>query len=243
MLSGQTLAAQPLPLQEAYAEGRFGVRPLEIRLAFSAKSSEWLFALQQGMKRALDILLALVGIFALLPVFLVIGLLVKLTSPGPILYKSLRIGKHYRPFLMYKFRTMAINADALREELRKKANLQGNLFKLPDDPRVTRIGRFLRALSLDELPQLFNVVQGNMSLVGPRPLPPDESELFEEPYTIRYQVSPGITGIWQVSGRSQLDFGRLCKLELTYVLGWSLWEDVKILLKTVPVVLLKKGAC
>jgi lipopolysaccharide/colanic/teichoic acid biosynthesis glycosyltransferase len=168
--------------------------------------------------------------------------LIKLTSTGPVLYKSERIGKNYQPFYMYKFRTMTVDADAKRDELRKQANLEGGLFKLENDPRVTAIGKILRALSLDELPQLLNVVRGEMSLVGPRPLPADESQLFEDPYTLRFQVYPGITGLWQVSGRSNLNFAQLCQLEMGYVMDWSLASDLGILLQTLPAVLASRGA-
>lgn len=197
---------------------------------------------QQQLKRIIDLTIALISLLLLSPVWVGIALLVWATSPGPVLYKSTRIGQGYRPFEMYKFRTMHVDADSLREALRKQANLQGNLFKLPHDPRVTRVGKFLRAFSLDELPQLLNVIRGEMSLVGPRPLPPDESHLFEAPYTMRYFVKPGITGIWQISGRSKLDFKKLCQLELSYILQWNAWQDIKILLKTIPVVLLREGA-
>lgn len=200
------------------------------------------FPLQQVLKRIMDITLAIVGLILLAPVLLLISTLIKATSPGPILYKSLRIGKNRHPFYMYKFRTMCVEADSLRDELRQKANLQGNLFKLHNDPRVTPLGKFLRACSLDELPQLINVILGNMSLVGPRPLPPDESDLFESPYHLRFQVLPGITGMWQVNGRSTLNFKQLCELELSYVLHWNLWMDIKIILKTVPAVLKSRGA-
>ena len=199
--------------------------------------------IQLFLKRALDIVLASVGLLAISPLLAVIAIAIKLSSPGPVLYKSLRVGREYEPFYMYKFRTMRPDADALRDELRKQANLEGNLFKLENDPRVTGIGNLLRATSLDELPQLLNVIKGEMSLVGPRPLPPDEAHLFEEPYTVRYKVFPGITGLWQVSGRSGLDFSQLCNLELKYVVTWSLLEDIRILFATVPAVLLRKGAC
>ncbi len=194
------------------------------------------------LKRLMDIVLASIGLLLLMPILLIIAILVKATSPGPIFYKSLRVGKDYKNFYMLKFRTMRTDADALREKLRQENNLQGNLFKLKDDPRVTRFGKFLRAFSLDEFPQLINVIRGEMSLVGPRPLPPDESELFEGPYTVRFNVLPGITGIWQVSGRSALDFNKLCRLERSYVMDWSIWSDLRILFKTVPAVLMKSGA-
>lgn len=203
----------------------------------------WTHKLQQGVKRLIDITGALVGLTLLSPVFLVLAALVKITSPGPIFYNSLRVGKQYQPFYMLKFRTMQVNADAIRDQLRAEANLEGNLFKLANDPRITPIGKMLRAFSLDELPQLVNVLKGEMSLVGPRPLPPDEAHLFEAPYTIRYEVLPGITGAWQVGGRSQLDFKQLCQLEFAYVRQWSVLKDIQILLKTVPAVLLSRGAC
>lgn len=217
-------------------------RGFRLELAFLNRSSQSLYRLQQGAKRAFDLIAASLGMLAISPVLLVIAVLVKLTSPGPILYTSQRIGKNYQPFGMYKFRTMSTDADARRDALRKQANLEGGLFKMENDPRVTSFGKFLRALSLDELPQLLNVMKGEMSLVGPRPLPPDESELFEDPYTLRFQVYPGITGQWQVSGRSNLKFDQLCKLEMDYVLSWTLLCDLQILLKTLPAVLASRGA-
>lgn len=218
-------------------------QPLHLEMRFLQQSCGLGVKIQKFTKRVLDVVLATAGLIALSPLLLVIALMIKLTSPGPVIYKSLRIGKNYQPFHMYKFRTMHVNADSMRDELRKQAKLEGNLFKLANDPRIIPVGKVLRATSLDELPQLVNVILGQMSLVGPRPLPPDESYLFQAPYTLRYHVTPGITGIWQVSGRSKLDFKQFCKLELTYVLHWNLWEDIRILLKTVPAVLSKSGAC
>ncbi len=215
---------------------------LDLEFAFLSRSFQREYLLQQGAKRLMDFLLAVMLIQALLPVFLIISLLIKMTSPGPVIYKSLRIGKHNEPFHMYKFRTMHVDADAQRDALRQQANLQGNLFKIKNDPRVTRFGAFLRACSLDELPQLINVIQGNMSLVGPRPLPPDESILFESPYNMRFLVKPGITGLWQIKGRSNLGFQDLCQLELNYLLGWSILMDMWILLQTFPAVLKTRGA-
>lgn len=194
------------------------------------------------LKRVMDILLASIALLVLSPVLLGIILLLKITSSGPVFYKSLRIGKGYKPFQMLKFRTMAVNADSLRDQLREQANLQGQLFKLKDDPRVTPVGKFLRAFSLDELPQLINVLKGEMSIVGPRPLPPDESELFDLPYTIRFNVNPGITGAWQVGGRSNSDFDRLCHLEYSYIKDWNLMKDIEIIFATIPAVLTKSGA-
>lgn len=215
---------------------------VRLELAFLSKSRQWVYRLQQTFKRIFDIAAASVGLLVISPVLLVIALLIKFGSPGPILYKSERIGKNYKPFYMYKFRTMGVDADAQREALRKQANLDGNLFKIENDPRVTRVGKVLRALSLDELPQLLNVVRGEMSLVGPRPLPRDESEMFQDPYTLRFHVYPGITGLWQVSGRSNLPFAKLCSLEMEYVTGWNLLNDFRILFQTIPAVLGSRGA-
>ncbi len=195
------------------------------------------------LKRLMDIMLASLALIALAPLLLAIALVIKVFSPGPVFYKSLRIGKDYRPFYMYKFRTMKVNADAERDRLREEAHLQGQLFKLKHDPRVTPLGRFLRAFSLDELPQLLNVLKGDMSLVGPRPLPPDESGLFRYPYTLRFSVYPGITGAWQVNGRSNTNFDQLCKLEFQYLQNWTILSDLKIMLATVPAVLMRRGAC
>jgi lipopolysaccharide/colanic/teichoic acid biosynthesis glycosyltransferase len=227
-------AHSPEMLHGLWAEKRFQ------QLVSSSK-----FRLGQGFKRVFDITAASLGLLALLPVLCVIALLVKLTSPeGPILYKSRRIGKNQQPFNMYKFRTMIPNADKLREELRRQNQQEGQLFKLKHDPRVTPLGAFLRKYSLDEFPQLLNVIKGDMSLVGPRPFSPDNCELFSWPYTLRFRLQPGITGMWQVNGRSNVtDFEQVCKMELNYVTGWNLWHDGIILLKTIPAVLLKKGSC
>lgn len=213
-----------------------------IEIAFLNRSSQLVYKLQQGLKRLFDVLAASLGILAISPVLLGIALLVKFTSPGPILYKSPRIGKNFQPFGMYKFRTMSADADAQREALRKQTNQENGLFKLANDPRITPVGKVLRALSLDELPQLLNVIRGEMSLVGPRPLPQDESALFREPYTLRFQVFPGMTGAWQVSGRSNITFEQLCKLEMQYVMNWTLFTDLDILFKTLPAVLASRGA-
>ncbi len=218
-------------------------RSFRIELTFLNRSGQWLYKGQQALKRLFDILAAALGLLAISPLLLTIAALIKLTSPGPVLYKSLRIGKNYQSFHMYKFRTMGVNADAQRDALRQQAGLEGELFKMDNDPRITPVGRILRALSLDELPQLFNVLRGEMSLVGPRPLPPDESEMFKAPYTLRFQVFPGITGLWQVSGRSKLNFSQLSKLEMDYVLEWNVLTDLGILFRTIPAVLMSRGAC
>lgn len=220
----------------------FSQSVLRFEMIFLNRSAQWGYQIQQFLKRAFDVLAASLGLMAISPLLLLIAALVKFTSPGPILYKSQRIGKNFQPFGMYKFRTMCVDADAQREALRQQTEQTNGLFKLANDPRVTEVGKVLRALSLDELPQLLNVLRGEMSLVGPRPLPQDESELFQEPYTLRFQVFPGMTGAWQVGGRSNLSFEQLCQLEMKYVLEWNIFSDVTILLKTLPAVLASRGA-
>lgn len=178
------------------------------------------------------------------PVYLALALLIKLDSPGAVFFKQERIGLHCKKFKIWKFRTMVTNAENMQKDLEAKNEIKdGVLFKMKDDPRITRIGKFLRRYSLDELPQLFNVVLGQMSLVGPRPLPMRDVEKFQTTHFIRQEVLPGITGLWQVSGRSNIDnFEDAVKLDIAYIESWSLWLDLTILLKTVKVVFDKTGA-
>ncbi len=199
-------------------------------------------ATQLVLKNLLDKILATLIILILSPGLLLIALLVKLSSPGPILYKSERIGYGKDTFHMYKFRTMIHNADQLRKQLRLENQQTNELFKLKDDPRITSIGKFLRAYSLDEFPQLLNVLRGEMSLVGPRPFAPDDCQLFEEPYYLRFMVLPGMTGAWQVGGRSLTTFQEMCELDINYIKNWSLLEDLRILTMTLPAMLFCKGA-
>ena len=196
------------------------------------------------IKRCFDICGSAILLFILSPLYLAIALLIKLDSPGSILFKQNRIGLHCKQFKIWKFRTMVSNAEKLQASLENKnENKDGVLFKLKDDPRITKVGKFLRRYSLDELPQLFNILIGEMSLVGPRPLPTRDVDKFKSAYFIRQEVLPGITGLWQVSGRSNIDnFEDTIKLDLKYIENWSLWLDLQILLKTVQVVLQKKGA-
>ena len=196
------------------------------------------------LKRYIDFLGALVILLILSPVYLLISALIRLDSPGPIFYKQTRVGLHGEEFKAWKFRSMVVNADQLQKELEARNEAKdGILFKMKDDPRITRVGKFLRQYSLDELPQIFNVLLGEMSLVGPRPLPLRDVEKFSEYHFIRHEVLPGITGLWQVSGRSDvIDFEHVIRLDLMYIENWSLWLDFKILLKTVEVVLKKTGA-
>jgi exopolysaccharide biosynthesis polyprenyl glycosylphosphotransferase len=203
------------------------------------------------LKRTVDVALALVGGIVVLPVLLLVALAIKLTSPGPTLYKQQRVGRNGREFTFYKFRSMYAESDdrahreyaeALMRGEPAGVNMRGEkVYKLIDDPRVTPVGRFIRATSLDEFPQLWNVIRGDMSLVGPRPCLPYEWELYEEWQRPRLSVLPGITGLWQVSGRSQVPFEEMVLLDLHYIANWSPSLDFRLLLKTVPVVLNGSG--
>ena len=195
-------------------------------------------------KRVFDVCLAGLAVLIGAPIFLLIALLIYLDSPGPIFYKQTRIGLKDEPFELWKFRTMVANADRLQKELEAKNETKdGVLFKIRNDPRITRVGKYLRQYSLDELPQLFNVLCGEMSLVGPRPLPLRDVEKFSQHHHIRQDVLPGITGLWQISGRSDVaDFEQAYQLDLSYITNWSILLDLKILLKTVGVVLQRSGA-
>jgi exopolysaccharide biosynthesis polyprenyl glycosylphosphotransferase len=194
------------------------------------------------IKRSFDLAVALVLIVVLSPLLIAIALGVFITSRGPVLYRSIRPGIGGEPFACFKFRTMRSDADQLQADLESHNEASGALFKIRHDPRLTRFGRFLRRYSLDELPQLFNVVQGRMSLVGPRPLPQRDFDQLEDWHKKRYLVLPGVTGLWQVSGRSELDFDDLVRLDFLYLERWSVGLDLTILLKTIPAVLSREGA-
>jgi len=195
------------------------------------------------IKRALDLAGATCGLIALSPLLLGCALAVKFTSPGPIVFAQPRYGRNRRLFRMYKFRTMVQDAERLQGALEAQNEAQGPVFKIRSDPRVTRVGRVMRRLSLDELPQLLNVLQGDMSLVGPRPLPVRDVSRFSETWLMRrFSVKPGLTCLWQVNGRSDVDFDRWVRLDLDYIDNWSLGLDMRILFKTVPVVLWGRGA-
>lgn len=194
-------------------------------------------------KTVVDVTCASLGILVLSPVFLVCAAVIRLESPGPVIFKQKRIGRDGRPFNFYKFRSMYIDAGQRRQELLKaNESKDGVIFKMQKDPRVTRFGRFIRKFSIDELPQLFNVVVGDMSLVGPRPPLPSEVAEYTLEDRKRLTVKPGITCIWQVSGRSDLPFRQQVALDKEYIMSRSLWRDLWILLKTVPAVLTGKGA-
>lgn len=192
-------------------------------------------------KRIFDIVVSLLALPVLTPMILICAIAIWLDDPGPIFFRQLRTGKGGRRFEMYKFRTMVSNAEELKEKYAHLNELTWPDFKINDDPRVTRIGRFLRKSSLDELPQIFNVLMGNMSLVGPRPTSFDVNT-YSLWHTERLEVLPGITGLWQVSGRSDVDFDERLLLDIEYIEHQSLWLDIKILLRTVLVVFNREGA-
>jgi exopolysaccharide biosynthesis polyprenyl glycosylphosphotransferase len=195
-------------------------------------------------KLALDFFGALALIIVASPVMLAVALLVKFTSPGPVFFRQQRSGLNGAPFNIYKFRTMTSNAEQLKHELAAMNEMSGPVFKVTNDPRVTPVGKWLRKWSLDELPQLFNVLRGEMSLVGPRPLPVDEVKRFNDlAHRRRLSVKPGLTCLWQVRGRNKIsDFKEWVRLDLEYIDNWSIWLDVKILLQTLPAVLRTTGA-
>lgn len=195
-------------------------------------------------KRLVDVICAAGAVVVLLPILLLIALFIRLDSPGPVVFRQLRTGLGGRPFWMYKFRTMVENADEIKPHL-GHLNQSGDprLFKIRNDPRVTRVGRLLRRTSIDELPQLINVLRGEMSLIGPRPFFPEDLDQYAPHHFERLSVLPGITGLWQVRGRSEvLDFEEVIRFDREYIQAWSLWLDLKILVLTLPAVLRRTGA-
>jgi len=186
------------------------------------------------MKRLFDLLGAGIGLILLSPIFLVVAILIKLEDPkGPVIFKQVRVGKNGEKFFMYKFRSMVTDAESLLPGLLDKNEIQGAMFKMKEDPRVTKIGRFIRKTSIDEFPQLFNVLKGDMSLVGPRPPLEREVAMYTSYDRQRLLVTPGCTGLWQVSGRSSLSFKQMVELDLYYIQHRSILFDIKILIKTV----------
>ena len=195
-----------------------------------------------AVKRTFDLVVSLLVLVVFLPLWLLIALAIKLGSRGPVFYADRRVGVGEQEFPMLKFRTMVADAAAKQSELEDRNEASGALFKIEDDPRVTRVGKVLRRLSLDEIPQIVNVLRGEMSLVGPRPLPLRDYKLLEDWHRARYAVLPGMTGLWQISGRSGLTFDDLVRLDFTYLENWSIWLDITIIVKTIPAVLTRRGA-
>lgn len=195
------------------------------------------------VKDVVDRMLASIGLLFLWPIFLAIAAAIKISSPGPVFFVQQRFGLNKRRFGMYKFRSMVVDAEARQAALEHLNETTGPTFKIKRDPRITRVGAFLRSTSLDELPQLINVLKGEMSLIGPRPLPTRDVERFSEPWLMRrFSVKPGITGLWQVSGRSNTDFDEAIKLDLCYIDRWSPWMDIQVLLRTFVAVFRRSGA-
>jgi exopolysaccharide biosynthesis polyprenyl glycosylphosphotransferase len=195
-----------------------------------------------AVKRAFDVVVSVAVLVLGAPIWLLIAAAIRLDSRGPVFYRDRRVGLHEREFRMLKFRTMYVDAEARQRELEALNEAEGALFKIRDDPRVTRVGRLLRRYSLDELPQVWHVLRGEMSLVGPRPLPLRDYGLLADWHRKRYLVLPGMTGLWQIAGRSDLSFDDLVRLDFYYLENWTLWLDLTILAKTLPAVLAKRGA-
>lgn len=200
------------------------------------------FSLYEVIKRLIDIVFSFIGVIVLSPLFIIIAIIIKFTSKGPVFFSQKRVGKNGKEFDMYKFRSMVVNAEELKEKLAAKNEMSGPMFKMKDDPRVTKVGKFIRKTSIDELPQLWNVLKGDMSLVGPRPSLPKEVAQFEDWMNKRLEVKPGLTCYWQVSGRNNIDFEDWMKLDVKYVEERNLWIDIKLIFKTVGVLFGDKNA-
>ena len=191
----------------------------------------------EGLKRLVDVLGAFTGLLMLSPLIIIVSLIVKFTSQGPVFFSQKRVGKNGIEFDMYKFRSMVVNAEELKEKLASQNEMSGPMFKMKDDPRITKVGKFIRKTSIDEIPQLWNVLKGDMSLVGPRPSLPKEVAQFESWMHKRLEVKPGLTCYWQVSGRNNIDFEDWMKLDIKYVNERNFWIDIKLIFKTVWVLL------
>jgi exopolysaccharide biosynthesis polyprenyl glycosylphosphotransferase len=213
-------------------------RDVELLSLSSAPESELLLFL----KRVFDVVFATFSLALLAPLMITIAAAIRVTSPGTVLFRQTRCGLGGRRFTLYKFRSMINNAEQLRAELHQYNELDGPVFKITDDPRITTVGRWLRRFSIDELPQLWNILRGDMSFVGPRPAIPSEVEQYEPWQRRRLRMRPGLTCIWVLEGRNHLDFNRWIQLDLTYIDTWSLWLDAKIFLRTIPIVLSGRGA-
>ena len=213
----------------------------EKQLEIESKSSVE-FSLYEVIKRLIDVVCSFLGVLVLSPLFIIIAIIIKTTSKGPVFFSQKRVGKNGKEFDMYKFRSMVVNAEELKEKLAAQNEMSGPMFKMKDDPRVTKVGKFIRKTSIDELPQLWNVLKGDMSLVGPRPSLPKEVAQFEEWMHKRLEVKPGLTCYWQVSGRNNIDFEDWMKLDIKYVEERSTWIDIKLIFNTVGVLFGDKNA-
>jgi len=226
--------------QERSLAGGFAFGPGRV-VSGSAVQPRDGFYLRFG-KRAIDLAIGLVAFVLSLPVLAVFAALVRLDSPGPVLYRSLRLGRNGKPFVFYKLRSMYNGAHETKSNLLHLNEVDGPVFKLANDPRITRVGRIIRKTSIDELPQLINVIKGEMSLVGPRPPIPEEVEKYEPWQKSRLNVKPGLTCLWQISGRSRLGFDEWMRLDIEYIRHQSFMLDLRILLRTIPAVLSREGA-
>ena len=200
------------------------------------------FSFYEVIKRLIDVVCSFLGVLVLSPLFIIVAIIIKITSKGPVFFSQKRVGKNGKEFNMYKFRSMVVNAEELKEKLVAQNEMSGPMFKMKDDPRVTKVGKFIRKTSIDELPQLWNVFKGDMSLVGPRPSLPKEVAQFEDWMYRRLEVKPGLTCYWQVSGRNNIDFEDWMKLDIKYVEERSTWIDIKLIFKTVGVLFGDKNA-
>ena len=213
-------------------------RDVQLLSLSSAPDSE----LRLFFKRVFNVVLSFASLVVLSPLMAAIAAMIRISSPGPVFFQQIRCGLGGRRFTVYKFRSMINNAEQMRAELHQLNELDGPVFKISDDPRITPVGRWLRRFSLDELPQLWNVFRGDMSFVGPRPAVPEEVEQYEDWQRRRLRMRPGLTCIWVLEGRSHVDFNRWMQLDLKYIDNWSLWLDAKIFLRTIPIVLSGRGA-
>lgn len=230
-------------LLRRYAHGHPLTPWRRLRARFKGATWQLVVGGARAVKRLLDVVGSIALMLALAPVFLLVAVLIKLESPGPVFFRQQRVGRHGRTFAMYKLRSMYVDAERRLAALRAQNEMAGGVtFKMRDDPRVTRVGRYIRKGSIDELPQLWNVLKGDMSLVGPRPPIPAEVAEYTLADRRRLEVTPGITCIWQVSGRSQIPFKQQVELDVAYIESQSLRTDIVLLLRTVPAVLLGRGA-
>ncbi|MCC6152320.1 MAG: sugar transferase [Candidatus Hydrogenedentes bacterium] len=228
------LAQDALPTWESFASVRESIVSENGHALFARPFPKW--------KRAMDVAGSLCGIIAFAPVMLVLAIAIKATSRGPVFFKQKRGGMGGKTFYLYKFRSMTTDAEARKADLMKYNERSGVAFKMTNDPRVTKLGKFIRKTSLDELPQLFNIFLGDMSIVGPRPLPVNEEGSYSVWHWRRLDVKPGLTCIWQVTARHDRDFDRWVRLDLEYIEKLSIWLDVSLIVRTIPAVLLQRGA-
>jgi lipopolysaccharide/colanic/teichoic acid biosynthesis glycosyltransferase len=236
---------RPVLIPSSYALSQTTLGRWRLTLYILWKRIAWRLCISyaSACKRGIDIFVSTIALILLSPLFLLVAILIKIEDRGPVLFPQIRVGKHGREFRMLKFRSMYVNAErALSELLSQNQHRVGVTFKIRDDPRITRIGKWIRKWSIDELPQLLNVLKGDMSLVGPRPPIPREVKLYNLEERKRLEIAPGITCFWQVSGRSDIPFPAQVQLDLQYIESQSVWLDLKLLCRTIPAVMSGKGA-